>query len=102
RRCDLRHIFSYLFFHVIIEVTTERAVADQDRSMSVAKAPLIERLIPSISGILPRLPQDLSAQLFAGAPSRHLKSGEALFLAGDTGNGCYLLNQGILKVVISS
>jgi len=70
--------------------------------MSIAKAPVIERLIPSISGILPRLPPDLSAQLFAGATSRHLKSGEALFLAGDTGNGCYLLNQGLLKVVISS
>lgn len=34
--------------------------------------------------------------------SRHLKAGEVLFLAGDEGDGCYLLNQGLLKVVISS
>lgn len=70
--------------------------------ISVAKAPVINKPIPGISGILPRLPQDLSAQLFADTASRHLKAGEALFLAGDIGNGCYLLNQGVLKVVISS
>ena len=70
--------------------------------MSAAKAPVIKKEIPGLSGILPRLPQDLSAQLFADTASRHLKAGDVLFLAGDTGNGCYLLNQGLLKVVISS
>jgi CRP/FNR family transcriptional regulator len=55
-----------------------------------------------MSGILPRLPPDLSAQLFSDTVPRHLKSGEALFRAGDKGNGCYRLNQGLLKVVISS
>jgi CRP/FNR family transcriptional regulator len=55
-----------------------------------------------MSGILPRLPPKLSAQLFSETVPRHLKSGEALFLAGDEGNGCYLLKQGLLKVVISS
>lgn len=74
----------------------------ESESMSAANAPVIKRPIPGISGLLPHLPQDLSAQLFAGTTSRHLKDGEALFLAGDTGNGCYLLNQGLLKVVISS
>jgi CRP/FNR family cyclic AMP-dependent transcriptional regulator len=71
-------------------------------SILVAQAPVIKRPIPGLSGILPRLPQDLSAQLFANTACGHLKAGEALFLAGDTGNGCYLLNQGLLKVVISS
>lgn len=71
-------------------------------SMSAAKSPVIKKTIPGISGILPRLPRDLSAQLFADTSSRHLKSGEPLFLAGDAGNGCYLLNQGLLKVVLSS
>jgi CRP-like cAMP-binding protein len=51
---------------------------------------------------LPRLPENLSAQLFAGAASRHLEAGEALFLAGDTGDGCYRLEQGLLKVIITS
>src|SRR5262245_25184565 len=52
--------------------------------------------------ILPRLPERLSAQLFAGATSRHLDVGETLFVAGDSGDGCYLLEQGLLKVIITS
>jgi CRP/FNR family cyclic AMP-dependent transcriptional regulator len=75
-------------------------VTSEHGSISVARAPV--KQIPGISGILPRLPRELSAQLFADTPSRHLKAGEALFLAGDKGNGCYLLNHGLLKVVISS
>jgi CRP/FNR family transcriptional regulator, cyclic AMP receptor protein len=70
--------------------------------MAAATAPVTKKEIPGTSGILPRLPQDLSAQLFADAVSRHLKAGEALFLSGDAGNGCYLLNHGLLKVVVSS
>jgi CRP/FNR family transcriptional regulator, cyclic AMP receptor protein len=70
--------------------------------MLVANAPVIKRSVPGISGILPRLPPSLSKQLFAEATTRHLKDGDALFLAGDTGNGCYLLNEGLLKVVVSS
>jgi CRP/FNR family cyclic AMP-dependent transcriptional regulator len=71
-------------------------------SASGAKGPVIRQEIPGISGILPRLPQDLSAQLFVDAPCRHLKAGEVLFRAGDAGNGCYVLNQGLLKAVVSS
>ena len=43
RRCDARHISRYYFSCYYWK--TKRAVADQDRSMSVAKAPVIERLI---------------------------------------------------------
>jgi CRP/FNR family cyclic AMP-dependent transcriptional regulator len=66
------------------------------------EAPMIKRYIPGLSGILPRLPEDLSAQLFAGAPARHLEAGEALFVAGDIGEGCYRLEQGLVKVMITS
>src|SRR5262245_43393497 len=52
--------------------------------------------------ILPRLPQSLAVQLFAGATPHHLKAGEALFMIGDSGDGCYRLEQGLLKVVITS
>jgi CRP/FNR family transcriptional regulator, cyclic AMP receptor protein len=52
--------------------------------------------------ILPRLPEHLSAQLFAGATSRHLDAGETLFVAGASGDGCYLLERGLLKVIITS
>jgi CRP/FNR family transcriptional regulator len=63
---------------------------------------MINRSILAISAILPRLPKNLSAQLFAGAASRHLEAGEALFVAGDTGDGCYRLEQGLVKVIVTS
>ena len=49
-----------------------------------------------------RLPNDSSAQLFRSAASRRLQAGEALFVAGDPGDCCYRLEQGLLKVVITS
>jgi CRP/FNR family cyclic AMP-dependent transcriptional regulator len=52
--------------------------------------------------ILPRLPEPLTGQLFAGASPRQLKAGEALFVAGETGDGCYRVDQGLLKVTIAS
>ena len=63
---------------------------------------MITRSILAISDILPRLPEKLSSQLFAGATSRHLEAGKALFLAGDAGDGCYRLEQGLVKVIITS
>jgi CRP/FNR family cyclic AMP-dependent transcriptional regulator len=63
---------------------------------------MIKWSVPRKSSILPRLPENLSAQLFAGAVSCRLKAGEVLFAAGDTGDGCYLLEQGLLKIVITS
>lgn len=63
---------------------------------------MVNRSILAISAILPRLPENLPAQLFAGAAPRHLEAGEALFVAGDTGDGCYRLEQGLVKVIITS
>src|ERR1700757_4477232 len=54
------------------------------------------------TAILSRLPERLSAQLFAGAKSCHLRAGDALFAAGDSGDGCYRLERGLLKVIITS
>ena len=54
------------------------------------------------STIAPRLPNALPTQLFRDAAPRHLQAGEALFVAGDPGDGCYRLEQGLLKVVITS
>ena len=48
------------------------------------------------------MPEPLSTSLFAGAASRHLKAGEALLVAGAPGDGCYRLEQGLLKVVVTS
>ena len=52
--------------------------------------------------ILSSLPERLSARLFAGAKSCHLNAGDALFAAGDPGDGCYRLERGLLKVIITS
>src|SRR5437763_238468 len=57
--------------------------------------------LPS-TAILSGLPEQLSAQLFAGAKLCHLRPGDALFAAGDSGDGCYRLERGLLKVVITS
>src|SRR6266576_4497982 len=54
------------------------------------------------TAILSRLPERLSAQLFAGAKPCHLHAGDALFAAGDAGGGCYRLERGLLKVIITS
>jgi CRP/FNR family cyclic AMP-dependent transcriptional regulator len=45
-------------------------------------------------------PESLSAQLFAGAKPVRLAGDEVLFLAGDPGDGCYRVEQGLLKVSI--
>jgi CRP-like cAMP-binding protein len=57
---------------------------------------------PRLPGILPALPEHLSALLFASTVRRHLDASEVLFAAGDAGDGCYRLEHGLLKVVISS
>src|SRR5262245_10615959 len=48
------------------------------------------------------LPQHLSALLFANAMPVHLAADQMLFVAGDPGNGCYRIEQGLLKVSIVS
>jgi CRP/FNR family transcriptional regulator, cyclic AMP receptor protein len=63
---------------------------------------MIKTLIPGRSAILPSLPENLSTRLFRDATPRHVTAGEALFHADDRGDGCYRLEQGLLKVVITS
>jgi len=45
-------------------------------------------------------PPHLAALLFANAKPRRLNANEVLFLAGDPGDGCYRVEQGLLKVSI--
>src|SRR5258708_29919377 len=44
----------------------------------------------------------LSAQLCRAAQPRHLKAGDRLFAIGDAGDGCYRLDQGLLKGGVAS
>jgi CRP/FNR family transcriptional regulator, cyclic AMP receptor protein len=52
--------------------------------------------------MLSRLPEELSRQLFAASVPCRLKAGKPLFLMGERGDGCYRLERGLLKVVITS
>ena len=59
---------------------------------------------PALShqSLLLELQGKLSADLFANAAPLRLAANEALFLAGDDGDGCYLIEEGVLKVVVAS
>src|SRR5258706_14274318 len=48
------------------------------------------------------VPEALSRPLFVAARPRDLRAGEVLFAAGDAGDGCYLLDRGLLKVTVTS
>ena len=44
------------------------------------------------------LPATFSARLFDGARKVHLDAGQPLFRVGDPGDGCYWVDEGLLKV----
>jgi len=52
--------------------------------------------------ILSSLPPQMTTQLFACAFKRAAKAGEALFVAGDRGDGCYRVEQGLVKITVTS
>jgi CRP/FNR family cyclic AMP-dependent transcriptional regulator len=54
------------------------------------------------TGLLSDLPDQLLAGLLANARPVNLATGAILFLAGDPGDGCYRVNEGLLKVSIAS
>ena len=52
--------------------------------------------------LLSALPTEFSSRLWAGARAIDLKRGQTLFEFGAVGDGCYWLNQGVLKVSVAS
>ena len=52
--------------------------------------------------LLTGLPEHLSASLFTSATPAKLNADEVLFLAGDAGDGCYRVEEGLLKVIMVS
>src|SRR5215472_1444405 len=54
------------------------------------------------SSLLRSLPEPLSSALFKDATPVHLKTSQVLFLAGDAGDGCYRVDDGLLKVTLMS
>jgi CRP/FNR family cyclic AMP-dependent transcriptional regulator len=57
---------------------------------------------PSPANLLTVFPEKLSARLFANARPSKLAANEVLFLAGDPADGCYRVDQGLLKVSMTS
>jgi CRP-like cAMP-binding protein len=51
---------------------------------------------------LSSVPEALLRPVFVAARPRELKAGEVLFAAGDAGDGCYLLDRGLLTVTVTS
>jgi CRP/FNR family cyclic AMP-dependent transcriptional regulator len=52
--------------------------------------------------LLSGLPEHFSVALFTRAKPLRLNADETLFLTGDAGDGCYLVNEGLLKVTMVS
>jgi CRP/FNR family transcriptional regulator, cyclic AMP receptor protein len=59
-------------------------------------------LKPEYPDLMSALPERLSTELFAGAELVRLRDGEVLFQAGASGNGCYRVEGGLLKVTMVS
>jgi len=57
---------------------------------------------PTSQSLLSGLPGHLSASLFNAATGVKLTADETLFMAGDAGDGCYRVEDGLLKVTMVS
>lgn len=57
---------------------------------------------PKPTGVLSALPAELSARLYSKARTVSLGADETLFLAGDAGDGCYRVDEGLLKASMLS
>jgi CRP-like cAMP-binding protein len=55
---------------------------------------------PAADHVLSSLPTNLSLDLFAKSRPVALKAGQSLFLSGDPSDGCYRLDEGLLKVSV--
>src|SRR5262245_29620258 len=56
----------------------------------------------SVCGTWSGLPKEIASELFATSTLHRLRAGGTLFHAGDTGDGCYRLDKGLLKVTLIS
>ena len=55
---------------------------------------------PPPESLLAALPPELSRGLFADAPKISIATDQTLFFAGDEGDGCYRLDEGMLKASV--
>ena len=86
-------------------MSNERLTKDRvSRASGRGSTEVNSRLTPSptSSGLLSSLPQHLFTDLFEHATKARLKADEVLFISGDTGDGCYRVEDGLLKVTMMS
>jgi CRP-like cAMP-binding protein len=57
---------------------------------------------PKLTDVLSALPAELTVRLFAKARPVSLAADETLFIAGDAGDGCYRVDEGLLKASMLS
>jgi CRP/FNR family cyclic AMP-dependent transcriptional regulator len=57
---------------------------------------------PRMESLFAALPTDLSQSLFANARPLSLKPDQTLFMTGDEGDGCYRVEEGLLKASIAA
>jgi CRP/FNR family cyclic AMP-dependent transcriptional regulator len=60
------------------------------------------KLTPRAESLLAALPTELSQSLFAKARPLSLAADQTLFVAGDEGDGCYRVEEGLLKASIAA
>src|SRR5262245_28866695 len=72
------------------------------RNAPLAMANQMQDVKSAVSSNWLGLPEILATELLSRASSQKLKAGEVLFTAGDDGNGCYRLEKGTLKVILTS
>jgi CRP/FNR family cyclic AMP-dependent transcriptional regulator len=62
----------------------------------------MEKSAPRPESLLAALPAELSQSLFAKARPLSLKAEQTLFVAGDEGDGCYRVEEGLLKASVAA
>ena len=72
------------------------------RRLTTTPRAAMEKPASPLVNLFSVFPENLSARLFASARPVRLAADEVLFLAGDPGDGCYRVEQGLLKVSIIS
>jgi CRP/FNR family cyclic AMP-dependent transcriptional regulator len=76
------------------------AVCSPGESRAAQPQATRSHLLPPRESVLLSLPPELSEPLFSRAHPVFIKAGRVLFSAGEECNGCYLLQDGLLKVTV--
>src|ERR1700730_6471621 len=71
------------------------------RPVERARLPMAKS-VPKPESLLAALPAELSQSLFAKARPVSLAASETLFVAGEEGDGCYRVDEGLLKASVAA